>query len=165
MCKHTPTAVGPPEEPESFSHERRGVIPRGFEYLFSHINHETQMVRATGPVTTAPCKHAHTIPYVLMCLCIHTYVLRCVHQCLSPIPPLPVALTPLSLLPSLLSLSMGTSWSTCASVPSWRYITNRCLTCWIPPLPVYFCGRTCIVVFLWMDSRSRVWSQQRMLMT
>lgn len=35
--------TGPVEE-DSFSHELRGVIPRGFEYLFSLINREKEKV-------------------------------------------------------------------------------------------------------------------------
>lgn len=35
---------GPPDESDSFSHELRGVIPRGFEYMFSLINREQEKV-------------------------------------------------------------------------------------------------------------------------
>ena len=38
--------TGPVEE-DSFSHELRGVIPRGFEYLFSLINREKEKVKHT----------------------------------------------------------------------------------------------------------------------
>jgi len=36
------TMLGPPDERDSFSHELRGVIPRGFEYMFSLINREQE---------------------------------------------------------------------------------------------------------------------------
>ncbi|XP_071091523.1 kinesin-like protein KIF15-B isoform X1 [Haliotis cracherodii] len=37
------TMLGPSEDSESFQHELRGVTPRSFEYLFSHINREQQL--------------------------------------------------------------------------------------------------------------------------
>eukprot|EP00794_Sanderia_malayensis_P018958 gene18958-20864_t len=36
------TMLGPPDETDGFSHELRGVIPRGFEYMFSLINREQE---------------------------------------------------------------------------------------------------------------------------
>ena len=37
---------GPPEDDvDCFTHELRGVIPRGFEYLFSLINREQEKVQ------------------------------------------------------------------------------------------------------------------------
>ena len=180
--------VGPPEEQESFSHELRGVIPRGFEYLFSHINHETQMVRAglQTAVTTLLCNlcmyvHVHMFtvtnfhPYYYICcpFSFHSLPTPSLPSPLSPSPlphhslttpsPLPhLSLTSPSPLPHL---STGTSWSTSASVPSWKYTMSRCLTCSSQPLLVYSFGRTCIVVCLWTGSQSRVWPQQRMPMT
>ncbi|XP_065064430.1 kinesin-like protein KIF15 isoform X2 [Rhopilema esculentum] len=36
------TMLGPPDDSDNFSHELRGVIPRGFEYMFSLINREQE---------------------------------------------------------------------------------------------------------------------------
>lgn len=36
--------VGPADDSDNFSHELRGVIPRGFEYLFSLINRQQEKV-------------------------------------------------------------------------------------------------------------------------
>ena len=46
MCIYT----GPTQEDsdsDSFTHEMRGIIPRGFEYLFSLINREIEKVLVT----------------------------------------------------------------------------------------------------------------------
>ncbi|KAK6174774.1 hypothetical protein SNE40_017987 [Patella caerulea] len=37
------TMLGPSEDADNFQHEMRGVIPRGFEYLFSLINREQEL--------------------------------------------------------------------------------------------------------------------------
>uniref|UniRef100_A0A7M5WTB1 Kinesin motor domain-containing protein n=1 Tax=Clytia hemisphaerica TaxID=252671 RepID=A0A7M5WTB1_9CNID len=36
------TMLGPPDDGDNFSHELRGVIPRGFEYIFSLINRQQE---------------------------------------------------------------------------------------------------------------------------
>ena len=36
--------IGPPDDGDNFSHELRGVIPRGFEYIFSLLNRQQEKV-------------------------------------------------------------------------------------------------------------------------
>jgi kinesin family protein 15 len=54
------TMMGPPEESDAFTQELRGIIPRGFEYLFSHIEHDQRM-------------HGELVEYLCSCSFLEIY--------------------------------------------------------------------------------------------